>query len=224
MKVTLKARNLRWRDKEHLALTPINFTVKEGEIFGLFGDTESKNAEVVKILAGSSLPVSGSLTILDTSEIATVRHQIGSTFDILGFRSEYSIEKNIKILCMIKEIRPNEAVKMLRLFDLWDQRTKTLVECSPEQKKRMAIICALIGSPDVVLLNRPLQFLSRGLAIIVCKLLKKAAANGQTVFITDNPSASIAKICTQILELEEPSTMVQRRKIKKAYLINKKAS
>jgi len=223
MKVTLKAHNLHWRGKERLRLAPVNFTIKQGEIFGLFGDLRSNNAEVVSALAGTILPESGSLTVLGTSNIATVREQIGSTFDILSFMPEYSIAKNLKILCMIKEIRPKEASKMLVLFDLWNHKDKTLAKCSNEQKKRMAIICALIGNPDIILLDRPLKSLGKGYALIVCKLLQKAAANGQTVFITDDLSAKIAKICTQTMELEKQSTK-QIRKIKKTYLINKKAS
>ncbi len=224
MKVTLKANNLRWHGKERLRLAPVNFTVKQGEIFGLFGDVRSNNAEVVSALAGTILPKSGSLRVLGTANIATVREQIGSTFDILSFIPTYSIEKNLKILCMMKEIRPKEANKMLILFDLWNHKDKTLSKCTNEQKKRMAIICALIGSPDIILLNRPLKGLSRGVAIIVCKLLQKAAANGQTIFITDDLSAKISKICTQTLELERQSIKSQIRKIKKTYLINKKAS
>ncbi|MFK7908440.1 MAG: ATP-binding cassette domain-containing protein, partial [Chitinophagales bacterium] len=174
-------------------------------------------------LAGTVLPESGSLTVLGTSNIATVREQIGSTFDILSFMPQYSIAKNLKILCMIKEIRPKEAAKMLVLLDLWNHKDKMLSKCSNDQKKRMAITCALIGNPDIILLDRPLKSLSRGHAIIVCKLLQKAAANGQTVFITDDLSAKISKICTQTMELEKQPTK-QIRKIKKTYLINKKAS
>ena len=224
MKVTLKAHSLHWRGKERLRLAPVNFTVKQGEIFGLFGDVRSNNAEVISALSGTILPESGSLKVLGTSNIATVREQIGSTFDILGFMPEYSIAKNLKILCMIKEIRPKEAAKMLVLFDLWNHKDKTLSKCNNEQKKRMAIICALIGNPDIILLDRPLESLSKGYALIVCKLLRKAAANGQTVFITDDLSAKISKICTQTMELEKQPTKSQIRKIKKTYLINKKAS
>lgn len=224
MKVTLKAHNLHWRGKERLRLAPVSFTVKQGEIFGLFGDVRSNNAKIINALAGTILPESGSLTVLGTSNIATVRQQIGSTFDILSFIPQYSIEKNLKILCMMKEIRPKEANKMLLLFDLWNHKNKTLSKCNNEQKKQMAIICALIGDPDIILLNRPLKFLSKESVAIVSKLLQKAATKGQTIFITDDLSAYISKICTQTLELEKQSTKSQIRKIKKTYLINKKAS
>ncbi|MGB0929935.1 MAG: ATP-binding cassette domain-containing protein, partial [Chitinophagales bacterium] len=147
------------------------------------GDAASKNMDFLHILAGTSLPKLGSLTVLGTSNIASVRYQIGSTFDTLGFIDKYSIEKNIKILCMHKEIRPKEAAKMLHLFDLWNYKGRAFGKCTREQKKRMEIVCALIGNPEIILLDKPLQFLKGGTALIVCKLLLKAAANGQTVFI-----------------------------------------
>ncbi len=226
MKVTLKAHNLRWGGKEKLKLAPVNFTIKKGEIFGLLGDAKSQNSEVVSILTGNTLPKSGALTVLGTTNIASVRYQIGSTYDLLGFIDGYSIEKNIKLLCMHKEIRPKEAVKLLHLFDLWNHKDKTLIKCTREQKKCIGIICALIGNPEVILLDRPLKYLSRGVVIIVCKLLQRAAANGQTIFITDQPNTAISQICTQTLELEKPLTKAQITKIRKAYLIKlkKKAS
>lgn len=224
MKVTLKAHSIAWRGIERLRFAPINFTVKQGEIFGLLGDAASRNMDFLRILAGTSHPKSGSLNVLGTSNIASVRHQIGSTFDVLGFIDEYSIEKNIKMLCMYKEVRPKEAAKMLHLFDLWTCKDKVFGKCTQEQKKRVEIVCALIGNPQIILLDKPLRFLKRGTALIVCKLLLKAAANNQTVFITDKPGAEIAKICTQILELEKPRIKTHTRNIRKTYLINKKAS
>ena len=224
MKVTLKASNFGWRGKENLGLNPINFSVKEGEIFGLLGSAATKNAEVIKILTGRMSPTSGSLTILRTSNIGSIREQIGSTLDILGFIDEYSIEKNLKLLCMYKDIRPIEAAKMLRLFGLWNHKQKKMSQCNRAQRKRVAIICALIGNPKILLLDRPLEHLSKGSAIIVVKLLHKAAANGQTVFITDELSTPLTKICTQILELERLPTTKQIRKLNKAFRIKKKAS
>lgn len=226
MKVTLKAHNLRWCGKGRLKFAPVSFSIKQGEIFGLFGDAQSQNAEVVRILSGNSQPVSGSLNVLGTTNLASVRPQIGSTYDLAGFIADYSIEKNIRLVCSYKNVRPKEAVKLLQLFDLWNSRDKLLAKCTQEQKKRVAIICALMGNPDIILLDRPLKHLRKGTAMVVCKLLERAAANGQTVFITDEPNAAISNICTQALELEKPLTEAQIRKIKKAYLrkLNKKAS
>ncbi len=224
MKVILKASNLRWRSREQVRLSPVSFTVKQGEIFGLMGNTSCKNIEVLKILTGHSPSTSGSLTVLGTSNIDEVRYQIGSTFDVLGFRAEYSIEKNLRLICMIKGINQKEAKKMMLLFDLWNHKNKKLAECSRIQKKCISIICAIMGNPSLILIDKPLETLTKGLGIVVCKLLLKAAANGQTIFITDSPSSQITKICTQTLELEKPLTKSQIRKIKKTYMINKKAS
>lgn len=224
MKVILKASNLRWRGKEQVRLSPINFKIKQGEIFGLFGDTLCSSFEILNILTGYSAPVTGSLTVLGTTNMHEVRSQIGSTLDVMGFRASYSIEKNLRLICMIKGVNQKEAIKMLKLFDLWNHKDKQLSECSRTLRKLVAISCALMGNPSLVLMDKPLEYLGRGHAIIVCKLLMRAAEEGQTIFITDTPSSTISKVCTQSLELERSLTKAQIRKIKKTYMINKKAS
>lgn len=175
----------------------ISLTINKGQIFGLFDSRDQKIINVLQTIVGNRKELSGTLRVFGETDIIRIRHRIGTTFDIQGVRSNYSVEKNLQMIAMIKDVEVKYVNEVITNFHLKTHRQQLLKNCSNEVKQLVALACAFLGNPDLIVLTHPLKHISGNTKYLATlkKHIRKAAKNGQTLLIGTHPNSLLFEVC-----------------------------
>lgn len=143
-----------------LALDRVSIHVKRGEIYGLIGDNGAGKTTLLKALAGF-IRVRGDVCLFEEWEernLERARRQIGFMIEGPGFFPRLSVEKNIEYCRILKGIPGREGTEqILRLVGLWEKRKSRCEELSMGMKQRLGIAVAMVGEPQILILDEPIN-------------------------------------------------------------------
>lgn len=156
-----EARKLTKFYKDFCALDHIDISVKQGEIYGLIGDNGAGKTTFLKLLAGQIFATEGEIFLFGQhgqKELEQARTRMGALIENAGYYPELSVEKNLEYFRMQKGIPGKGAVdEMLELTNLAAVRKKTAKSLSLGMKQRLGLSIALLGSPELLLLDEPIN-------------------------------------------------------------------
>lgn len=145
----------------------------------------------MRILTGLSLPTSGSYSLFgktEHAEIQTARRRIGSTIEEPTLYPEFSAYRNLELERILIG-NPNKSVcdELLKLLDLYDVRNKKVKEFSMGMKQRLGIALALIGKPELLILDEPVNGLDpKNISSLRVLLKKLNEERGITMLISSH--------------------------------------
>lgn len=144
-----------------LALDNVSLHVKRGEIYGLIGDNGAGKTTLLKTLSGHIWAAKGEVYLFGQREeknLEQCRKQIGCMIEEPGFFPYLSVEKNIEYCRILKGIPGKERTEqVLRLVGLWDRRKSKCKELSMGMKQRLGLAIAMIGEPQILILDEPIN-------------------------------------------------------------------
>lgn len=159
------------------ALKKINLQVKRGEIYGLIGDNGAGKTTFLKLLAGQSYLTEGELLLFGTSDPVSQNRQrkrMGVLIEEPGFYSQLTVEKNLEYYRIQKGIPGKEAVeRALEFTKLTDVRKKMGKQLSLGMRQRLGLAIALLGEPELLLLDEPINGLDPSGIIEMRQLFEK---------------------------------------------------
>lgn len=143
------------------ALKNVNLRVRRGEILGLVGDNGSGKSTFLKLLAGQVFPTEGEVRLFGASterELARQRRRVGTMIEAPGFYPQLTVERNLEYYRIQKGIPGKELVKeVLQQIGLYDRRKTCGKQLSLGMKQRLGLGIALIGEPELLLLDEPIN-------------------------------------------------------------------
>jgi len=144
-----------------LALDHVSVHVRRGEIYGLIGDNGAGKTTLLKALAGHIQPTSGEIRLLNqrgAKNLERCRKQIGVMVEGAGFFSNLSVENNMEYYRILKGIPGKEKTEqILRLVEIWDKRKSKCSKLSMGMKQRLGLAIAMIGEPQILILDEPIN-------------------------------------------------------------------
>jgi ABC-2 type transport system ATP-binding protein len=193
-------------NKHLVAVDHINFTVKEGEVFGFLGPNGAGKTTTINMLTTVIKPTEGKASIFgfDISKQAKeVRQSIGVVPQEYTADEDLTGEENI-ILCadlygiprFASEKRAEDLLKLVELSDFKDKRVETY---SGGMRRRLELACGLINTPRLFFLDEPtlgLDVQTRKAIWAYIKLLKKEY--GMTIFMTTHYLEEADILCDRI--------------------------
>jgi len=143
-----------------LALSGINLSVERGEIVALVGGSGCGKSTLLRLIAGLDTPTGGSLS-LDGTPITTPRPEIGLVFQEPRLMPWLSVERNVAfgIQHLPAAARTSLVDDTLRRVGLGTHHGRWPRELSGGQAQRAALARALVGGPEVLLLDEPFSAL-----------------------------------------------------------------
>lgn len=157
----VEARNLCKSYGSFQALKRVSLQVRRGEIYGLIGDNGAGKTTFLKLVAGQSYLTEGELLLFgksDMSEQNRQRKRMGVLIEEPGFYSQLSVEKNLEYYRIQKGIPGKEAVEQaLELTNLTGVRKKLGKQLSLGMRQRLGLAIALLGEPELLLLDEPIN-------------------------------------------------------------------
>lgn len=216
MKKAIKVINLR---KEYppakkggstfVAVENISFYLQKGEILGLLGPNGAGKSTTISMLLGVLTPTAGQI-YYEEKELKKYRSQI---LNSVTFASTYikmpwrlTVMENLTVYGMLYGLSRNtfndRAKKLLKFFDVWQQRDKTMNQLSAGQVTRVMLAKAFIPYPKIVLLDEPTASLDPDVAHEVREFVLKQQKEYETSMIyTSHNMDEVASVCDRVIFL-----------------------
>jgi ABC-2 type transport system ATP-binding protein len=183
------------------AVDELSFSVQKGSVFGILGPNGSGKTTTLGMLLGVTRPLSGSFSWFGGESPQSAKQRIGSLLETPNFYPYMTARQNLKLVAKIKGIKkPNieEVLEQVKLLERADDKFKTY---SLGMKQRLAIASALLGTPEVLVLDEPTNGLDpKGIADIR-NLILEIAGRGITVIMASHILAEVEKVCTHVAVL-----------------------
>lgn len=183
----------------------INLKVKEGEIYGFVGPNGSGKSTTIRTLLNFIFPTSGSAKILGkdiVKESSEIKKYIGYVPSEVRFYDEVKVKDIIKYSSSFYNgINQEEVDKLYKLLDV--DVNKRMSELSLGNKKKVAIVQALIHNPKLLILDEPTNGLDPLIQKKLFELLEEARKKGTTVFLSSHNLVEVENLCDRVAVIKD---------------------
>lgn len=185
---------------KHKAADNITMHVKQGSIYGLIGRNGAGKTTVLKMLCGLASPTSGEITFFNKTgkDIYPLMSRIGSLIEQPGLYMDMSAADNLKMKCLGVGVKKKGYIEeLLATVGLSDVGKKRVKSFSLGMKQRLGLALALVGEPDLIILDEPINGLDpQGIVEIREIILKLSLEKNITVIISSHILEELSKIAT----------------------------
>ena len=206
MSVVLKTYNLCKRYKNQWALNGVNMTINSGDIYGFVGENGSGKTTVIRSIAGLISSTKGHFELFGEdsrgSGILSARKKIGAIVESPSVYLNMSATDNLKMQCGLLGIKDNleETIKKtlseVGLVELYDSK-KHAGDFSLGMRQRLGIAMSLLGSPEFLILDEPMNGLDpAGIVEIRELIIKLNKERGITFLISSHILTELALVAT----------------------------
>jgi ABC-2 type transport system ATP-binding protein len=144
------------------AVDHLDLSVPRGQIYGFLGPNGSGKSTTIRMLCGLLTPTEGSATVLDVEipgHARELRPRIGYMTQKFSLFGDMTVRENLQFMAEIysfpKADRKGRIDELLRKYDLVEQRRQMADTMSGGQKQRLALACAVLHRPELLLLDEP---------------------------------------------------------------------
>ena len=198
MEYILTTENLTKTYGAAIAADSINLHIKKGEVYGLIGRNGAGKTTILKMLCGLSTPTSGSFTFMGKtgSELAKYKSKIGSLIETPSLFPKMSAFQNVKLKCIAFGINDDKYVEsLLEQVGLSNVGKKNAQSFSLGMKQRLGIALALVGDPEFIILDEPINGLDpQGIAEMRAIIHRLSKERGMTVIVSSHILDELVKV------------------------------
>lgn len=185
--------------KQKQAVSGLNMTVPKGAIYGFIGENGSGKSTTEKMICGLMMPNSGSIKLFGkTLSDDSVRSKIGVLIEAPGCFPNLTVWENMKLQAANIGLKNADAaiVKILKTVRMEGAASNKYKNCSLGMKQRIGIAMALLGDPELLVLDEPINGLDADGMRIMREVLCELAAHGVTILISSHILGELEKIAT----------------------------
>lgn len=183
----------------------VNLKIKEGEIFGFVGPNGAGKSTTIRTLLNFIFPTSGSAKILGkdmVKESSEIKKYIGYVPSEVKFYDEVKVKDIIKYSASFyNNVSQEEVDKLYKILDV--DINKKMSELSLGNKKKVAIVQALIHKPKLLILDEPTNGLDPLIQKKLFELLEEARKNGTTVFLSSHNLVEVESLCDRVAVIKD---------------------
>ena len=201
-------RGLTKRYGKAFAVDHLDMQVAQGDIYGFVGKNGAGKSTTMKMIAGLTTPTSGELALFGSGETGTGRagsfsggsSRIGALIEEPGVMPNFSAGENLMMKALaMGVVRPRERVgELLQLVGLEAAGARKVKKFSQGMKQRLGLALALVGSPDLLLLDEPFNGMdpetTRDLRRSLVRLNRE---RGVTIVISSHVLDQLMRVCTR---------------------------
>ncbi|MCK9452887.1 MAG: ATP-binding cassette domain-containing protein [Bacteroidales bacterium] len=184
------------------AVDALDLEIKKGQVFGLLGPNGSGKTTTLSIVLGLIKPQNGHFKWFGKPVTAATLRRIGSILESPIFYPYLSATDNLKIIADIKRVSYDSIDEKLAMTGLLERKNHHFKTYSLGMKQRLAIAAALLGNPEVLILDEPTNGLDpQGIAEIR-GLIIDIAKEGKTIIIASHLLDEVQKVCSDVAVLQ----------------------
>ena len=160
----------------------VSLTVEQGDIYGFVGKNGAGKTTFIRMILGLTGITDGSFKLFDGENISSARKRVGSLIESPAIFRNMTASQNLDIYCTMLGA---------------DKGKKKSGDFSLGMKQRLGIAIALIGNPDFLILDEPINGLDPTGIVDVRELLLELKNQGKTIFISSHILGELEKIATR---------------------------
>lgn len=206
--MVLETRDLSKEYKSQRALKHVNLRLRQGKIYGLIGKNGAGKTTLMRMIAGLGFPTQGSVLLFGTksrSELEAAGKRIGSLIEAPALVAGMSAKENLHLQCLMKGM-PDYKIEneLLELVGLKDTGKKKVKNFSLGMRQRLGIAATLVGNPDLLMLDEPINGLDPAGIIEIRNLIKKLSAfENKTILISSHNLPELYQVATDFIMIHE---------------------
>ena len=192
-----------------MAVKDLSFRVEPGQVLGLLGPNGAGKTTTLRMLMGLITPTEGSIRVFGhrIAPGAPVLSRIGSFVEGSGFLPHLSGKSNLELYWASTGRPPErahfgEALEIAGLGDSINRRVRTY---SQGMRQRLAIAQAMLGLPELMVLDEPTNGLDPPQIHQMREVLQRYAATGRTVVVSSHLLAEVEQTCTHVVVMHRGS-------------------
>jgi ABC-2 type transport system ATP-binding protein len=186
------------------AVRGLDLTVESGECFGLLGPNGAGKTTTIEILEGLTEATAGEVEVFGLrwgGNDSAIRERIGISLQETRLPEKLQVLETIILFRSFYQ-RGLEPDEVLRQVSLQEKATARVGKLSGGQKQRLAVACALVGDPDLLLLDEPTTGLDPQSRRQLWELIREFRVQGRTVLLTTHYMDEAERLCDRVAVID----------------------
>ena len=207
----IEVKNIHKQFGDVVALEKVSLTVEQGELFGLIGPDGAGKTTLMRILMSLLLPDGGSATmngldvVVDYKKVRLITGYMPGRFSLYP---DLTVEENLKFFATVFGTTIQENYYLIK--DIYQQiepfKTRRAGKLSGGMKQKLALSCALIHKPEILILDEPTTGVDAVSRKEFWEMLKRLKEMGITILVS-TPYMDEASLCDRIALIQQGSLM-----------------
>lgn len=198
----IETTNLTKKFKGKAVVDNINLSIKKGEIYGFLGPNGAGKTTTIRMLLGLMKPTSGKIELfgkdVKNNHIEALR-KIGSLVESPSYYGHLTARENLEALRKILQVPKNRIDEVLSIVRLTNDANRPVKGFSLGMKQRLGIAAAILGNPELLILDEPTNGLDPSGIHEIRDLIKNMPKQyGITVLISSHLLSEIDQIATEV--------------------------
>ena len=194
------------KSSDRYAVKDLSFRVEQGQVLGLLGPNGAGKTTTLRMLMGLIKPDGGEIRVFGhaISPGAPVLSRVGAFVEGAGFLPHLSGRENLELYWRATG-RPAEDAHMeeaLEIAGLGDALARAVRTYSQGMRQRLAIAQAMLGMPDLLILDEPTNGLDPPQIREMREVMIRYAAAGRTVIVSSHLLAEVEQTCTHLVVMD----------------------
>ncbi len=197
----IEAKHLTKRYGKTVAVDGVSFTVRPGQVTGFLGPNGAGKSTTMRMILGLDTPTSGDVGVdgKPYAQLTDPLRSVGALLDASAVVGGRSAANHLKWLADTNGIDRRRVTEVLDLVGLSDVAGKRVGTFSLGMSQRLGIAAALIGDPETVIFDEPINGLDPEGILWIRNLMKSLASEGRTVFLSSHLMSEMAQTADHLL-------------------------
>ncbi len=188
------------------AVDDLSFSIEPGTITGFLGPNGAGKTTTFKMLVGLAAPTSGRAEVFGQpyGALREPVSAVGAMLEVSSYHPGRSARNHLRLLAKTAGLPTERVVEMLDLVDLTRHADRAVGGFSSGMRQRLGLASALIGDPQLLLLDEPANGLDpKGIRWLRQFLRSLVYERGKTVFVSSHVLAEVAEMVDDVVILDE---------------------
>ena len=198
METVLKANGIVKKYGNSTILNGINMTINKGDIYGFIGKNGAGKTTFMRVVLSLTPRNSGEVSFFDNKTIAEVGLKVGSLIESPGLYKNATAYENLKRFSILYDADERKIDDILEMVGLKKAKNRKVKNFSLGMKQRLGIAIALLGDPELLLLDEPINGLDpEGIKEIRDVIVKLNKEKDITILISSHLLDELSKVVTR---------------------------
>ena len=197
----IEAKHLTKRYGKAVAVDEVSFTVKPGQVTGFLGPNGAGKSTTMRMILGLDTPTSGEVRVdgKPYRQLTDPLRSVGALLDARAIVGGRSAANHLNWLADSNGIARRRVTEVLDIVGLSDVAGKRVGTFSLGMNQRLGIAAALIGDPDTLMFDEPINGLDPEGILWIRNLMRSLAAEGRTVFLSSHLMSEMAQTADHLI-------------------------
>jgi ABC-2 type transport system ATP-binding protein len=201
--LAIRCRGLRVVRGGRTVLPGLDLDVPAGQLVGLLGPSGGGKSTLMRSVVGAQRVAGGEVTVLGLpAGHRELRSRVGYVTQAASVYDDLTIGENLRYFAKVVSAPPDDVERVLAQVDLADRSGSVVSELSGGQRSRVSLAVALLGQPELLVLDEPTVGLDPVLRRDLWQLFRSLAENGATLLVSSHVMDEATR-CDRLVMLHE---------------------